>query len=239
MKKVLPLLFLVVAPATQAADDQARYAQCMSQVSNNPQAALATANLWKPDEGGTAAAHCLAAALVGVKRYAEGAAKLDALARAKDIPDIGMRAELLDQAGNAWLLAGNPKSADASFSSALTLNPRDADIFADAARAKAALKDWKGAQAHLTAALALNPRRADLLVLRASARHALGQKVEARADLERALDLKPGMPDALVERGSMKREAGDVTGARADWEAATRSPGEAADAARKLLSALP
>ncbi len=234
-------LILMCSAAYAADDDQARYSQCVQQSTRNPQAALAIANSWKPGEGGMAAAHCMALALVGLKRYKEAATKLDVLAHRPDVASIALRSEILSQAGNAWLLAGDAKSADASFASALTLNPRDPDTFADVARAKAALQDWVGAESHLTAALKISPQRADLLILRASARHALGHTVEARADLERALDIRPGMPEALLERGSLKQEGGDIAGARADWEAAlslTSDPDLAGDA-RKLLNGLP
>ena len=236
MKRLAVFALMLLPLPAFAADDGARYDACLRQVQSNPQAALATANAWQ--NGGTAATHCAAVALVGLKRYAEAAAKLDMLARGAGL-ELKLRGEILGQAGNAWLLAGNAKNAAASFAAELTLNPRDPDAFADEARAKAAQKDWAGAVSNLTAALAIDGRRADLLVLRASARHALGHKVDARADLEKALDLQPGMPDALVERGSMKREGGDVAGARADWQAAARAQGEAGDMARQLLSGLP
>ena len=236
MKRLAVFALAMISLPAWAADDSARYQACVGQAESNPQAALATANAWQ--NGGTAAAHCAALALVGLKRYGEAAAKLDTLARSAGL-DLSLRGEILGQAGNAWLLAGNAKNADASFAAELILNPRDPDAFTDAARAKAALKDWAGAESHLTAALAINARRPDLLVLRASARHALKKTVEARADLEKALALQPGMPDALVERGEMKREAGDGAGARADWQAAARGNGEAADAARKFLSETP
>ena len=74
-------------------------------------------------------------ALVGLKRYGEAGAKLDALGRA---PDVGaLRASLLDQAGNAWLLAGDATHAVTSFQNALTLSASDADLYADLARAQA------------------------------------------------------------------------------------------------------
>ncbi len=236
------LVFLLISSSAIAADDDhARYDRCMQQSVRDPQAAYATANSWPGAKDGLAAEHCMASALVGLKRYKDGASKLDVLARRPDIADIGTRSEILSQAGNAWLLGGDAKKADASFSFALTLNPRDADAFADVARAKAALKDWKGAESHLTAAIGIDPRRADLYVLRASSRHALGKKIEARADLERALDLRPGMPEALLQRGGLKQEAGDLAGARADWEAVVvrSTDAEMAQTARALLSGLP
>ena len=106
-------------------------------------------------------------ALVELKRYPEAAARLDALGRAPGMGDL--RATVFDQAGNAWMLAGNAAQAVASFSAALALSANDADLYADLARAQAMQKDWREVESDLNAALALQPKRADLLVLRASA----------------------------------------------------------------------
>ena len=77
-------------------------------------------------------------ALVELKRYPEAAARLDALGRA---PDMGnLRASVFDQAGNAWMLAGDAAQAVASFSAALALSANDADLYADLARAQAMQK---------------------------------------------------------------------------------------------------
>lgn len=214
MKIRLTLAMLLLPVAAAAQTDQVRYSSCVQQSSSNPQAALTIANGWT--SGGMPAMHCKALALIGLKRYAEAANELDAISKRKDVAP-SVLSEVLAQAGNAWLLAGNPQKADSALSASLVLNARDPDVFAGLARAKAAQKDWAGAEANLNSALAITPSRADLLVLRASARHAQKKKTEARADVEKALNLQPGMADALVERGSMKREAGDISGARTDW----------------------
>jgi len=147
---------------------------------------------------------------------------------------------LLDQAGNAWLMAGQPENAEASFAAAINLGAKGADVYADRARARGLRKDWSGAEADLTMALSKDEYRSDLLVLRASARHALGRKKQARADIDQALELDPHYADALVERGAMKLEDGDKQGARADWTLVLtiqpKSP--AADSARMHIEQL-
>jgi tetratricopeptide (TPR) repeat protein len=178
-----------------------------------------TAGAWAKTGGGAAADHCAALALVGLRRYAEAGAKLDSLARGNFAPDTATRIALLDQAGNAWLLATRPDSAIQSFSAALAIDPLDADLLSDRARAFAAKQNWAKAESDLTAALLVSPDRADLYVLRGSARHALGRKADARIDFDRALKLQPRNPDALLERGTTKFESGDLAGARADWQA--------------------
>lgn len=244
MKQLLPIfvcLFAAAAAAAPAHDEAAarqRYDGCLNEAHTNPAGALGNAEDWHRHDGGVPASHCAALALVGLKRYAEAAGELDALARGKGIASGAMRSELLDQAGNAWLLAGQPSNADASFSEALAISSGDPDLFADLARAKAMEKDWKSAEADLNAALAIDPGRPDLLVLRASARHAAGRKAQARADIDQVLASHPDFPDALVERGELRLDAGDVAGARADWQRtiATAPHSGAADEARKHIA---
>lgn len=195
-----------------------RYERCQALVQRSASSAYDAATAWQGAGGGAGASHCAALALVALRRYGEAAARLDQLSHNAEVPSGPERAELLDQAGNAWLLAGDPGNADASFTSALALTPGDRDILADRARAKGARQDWAGAEKDLSAVLAGDPDRADILVLRASARHALGRKVEARADIDQALNLYRDYPEALVERGEMKAEGGDTAGALADWQ---------------------
>jgi len=215
-----------------------RYERCLSLAKRNAEEAADAAQEWHKSDGGAAALHCAALALVSLQRYAEAAQTLDDAAEAAAVEQKDVRVALFDQAGNAWLLAGDPEKAEASISSALVLAPRDEDVLFDRARARAARKNWPGAESDLSALLAIDSNRADALVLRASARHAEGRKDEASADVARALAVYPDYPEALVERGSIKFEAGDVAGARADWEkAAQDSPdGDAGRAAREYLA---
>jgi len=232
------MLFFIVPVAAAPPSGKAQYDHCLARAAINGNDALREATLWQQSGGGPAADHCMAVALVSLHRYGEAATKLDALAHGGFANDPPMRTELFDQAGNAWLLADKPDNAISSFTSALAIDPSDADILMDRARANAMKKLWARADSDLTAALLVNPGRADLLVLRGSARHAMGRKVEARADFEEALKIYPGLADALVERGMMKLESGDVAGARADWNqvVATASGTTAGEAARQHLA---
>jgi tetratricopeptide (TPR) repeat protein len=195
-----------------------RYDRCLSLVKTNAREANAAAEAWHVQGGGAAALHCTALALVSLHRYSEAGMKLDQAALDKNAGGIDMQAALFDQAGNAWLLAGQPQRAEASLTSGLALAPVNGDLLFDRARARAARKEWSAAEADLNALLDADSNRADALVLRASARHAEGRKADALADIARALDVYPDYPEALVERGAMKYEAGDTIGARADWE---------------------
>lgn len=239
----LALLMLAV-PARAAvgvgdeAAQSAHYDRCLALTENNPSAALNDAGIWGRSGGGVPADHCAALALVGLRRYAEAGAALDTLARRKDTPP-SMRAALFDQAGNAFMLAGDGVRAVASFSAALTLSASDPDLYSDLARAQALQKNWNEVVLDLNAALTMRPNRPDLLVLRAGAHRALGQLGAARDDIEAALALKRDA-GALVERGLVKRQAGDMGGARRDFQAALAanpSPAVAAEA-RGHLDAL-
>jgi tetratricopeptide (TPR) repeat protein len=206
-------LLLLTGAARAASLD---YQQCIAIAKTDAQAAYSQALAWHSAGGGVSAEHCAALALVQLRRFAEAAPRLEVLAAEQSV-EQAMRAQLYDQAGNAWLLGENPAQAEADFSSALSYAARDVDVLADRARARAAAKNWTGAEADLTTALNVDPDRADLLVLRASARHAAGRKMEAQADIERALDIFPNYGDALVERGAMRFEDGNQKGAVADW----------------------
>ena len=234
-----PLIAWAAIGTQHGPSDSAHYRSCLSAANLNPSAALSDAESWTKSGGGVPAQHCAALALVTLKRYAEAGQRLDHIAADRGVPDLSFRAALYDQAGNAWLLAGDGAHAVQSFQAALTLSAGDADLFADLARAQAMRHNWHEVDLDLNAALGLQPHRADLLVLRASARRALQHYAEANADIEQALKLRPGNSDALVERGLLRKQLGDLGGAKRDFEAALKTAsGETAAQARENLEAL-
>ena len=247
LRRILTMVFLAVLPmAAEAAtgsappvSDRAHYRRCLADSSANPTIALNDADAWAKSGGGVPAEHCAALALVTLKRYAEAGTRLDRIAGGRATLDAEFRVALYDQAGNAWLLAGDGAKAVQSLSGALTLSAGDADLFTDLARAQAMVRNWHEVVLDLNAALQINPRRADLLVLRASAKRALRQYADARADIDAALKIKPGDGDALVESGLLRRQVGDVGGARRDFQAALKTgAGPAAAQAKENLDAL-
>jgi tetratricopeptide (TPR) repeat protein len=234
----LSVLASLALPARSAESASQRYQNCLRTANLDPARALALATEWSRAKGGAPAEHCAAVSLVELKRYPEAAGRLDALGRA---PAMGnLRPAIFDQAGNAWMMAGDADKAVASFSNALTLSAGDADLYADLARALAMKKSWSEAEADLNEALRLQPRRPDLLVLRASARDAEGKSKEARQDVDQALTLKPSAPDALVERGEIFKHVGDIAAAKRDFESVLKvaKGGEAGESARQELDAL-
>lgn len=230
------LCLLLPAAAGAADSDAAHYRRCMAGTGANPQAALADAEGWARAGGGVPAEHCAASALFNLKRYADAGRRLDRAAGSPAKLEVEFRVALFNQAGNAWLMAGDGARAVQSFSGSLALSPGDPDLFADLARAHAMRRNWHEVVLDLNAALQLSPRRADLLVLRASARRALKSYHDARLDIEAALKIKPDDGNALVERGLLRRQLGDLGGARRDFQAAlkTATGAIAADARANL-----
>ena len=229
------LIVPAFAPAANDESPEAHYRACMAKARLAPDAAFDDAVAWTGLGGGAPARHCLAVALIGLGQHAEGARRLEALAQ--DTYEAPMRAELLAQAAQGWLLAGDAARADDVLTAALRVAPENAELLIDRAGARAALKRYGEAAADLTEALARDPRRADALALRAGARRFLDDIEGALADAEAALALDPSLPEALLERGILRRIKGDDNGARADWRAilAAASTGAAAEAARKNL----
>jgi tetratricopeptide (TPR) repeat protein len=235
-----PLAFAAAAPQSPPSDADAHYQYCLDAARRAPKDGLAQAEDWRADGGGFPADHCAAVALFGLKRFAEAAQRFEALAGAmmKEKPEL--RAGALEQAGQAWLLAGEPVKARAAFDGALRFTPRDPEIFIDRARADADAKDFATAVTDLDGALTLAPQRAEALIYRASAYRQLDQLDRARDDIEAALKMVPDDVAGLLERGNIRRLTGDRAGAGADWarveKLAPNSP--AAEAAKQNLARL-
>jgi tetratricopeptide (TPR) repeat protein len=230
------LLLAVVPSSAQRlpAVEADHYARCMEAARQKPEAAFDDANAWRIAGGGHPAEHCADVALIGLGRYAEAAGKLEALADTMAKGPIDLRAQVLGQAGQSWLLAGDPARAAAVLTAALALTPDDADLLTDRAEALAGEKKYREAVADLDGALKLDGKRVDALVFRASAHRSLEQYDLARRDIDIALRLAPDQPDALLERGNIRGLTGDEAGARKDWQRVAQvAPNSAADSAAK------
>jgi len=216
------------------------YQTCVAAIDMNAAEAFDMALAWRDRGGGVPAEHCAALALIALDEAAEAAFRLGTLAARNDAGDGPGRAKLLAEAGNAWLLANQWENADAAFSAALKLTPRDSEIWTDRARARAARQNWTDAEKDLTNAITFTNTRPEYYVLRATARAAQGDKAGYRDDIAAALLIDPTFPEALVERGSIKLEAGDAAGARADWvQVLVRAPDSpAADVVRTRIEML-
>jgi tetratricopeptide (TPR) repeat protein len=193
------------------------YAACMKLARNDPKAAHDSALAWRKKNGGDAAVHCIAVSLLGLGQSSQAARMLAELADQTDAKRPDLRAGLLGQAANAWIVADRPQTAEALLTDALALQPRDAEFLIDRSIARMAQgKTWE-AMDDLNAALDRVPDRAEALTLRASAWRRLKTLDLAQKDIEKALSLKTDYPDALLERGLIRKARGDLGGARADW----------------------
>jgi tetratricopeptide (TPR) repeat protein len=214
--------------------DEATYERCMALAKRDPAAARDLAQRWRDRGGEHPADHCFAVALIGLKQYRDGATRLEALEQAMVHAPASLRAEVLDQAGQAWLLAGDPSRAYGDETSALGLSPGDADLLIDRAEAAGEAGWFDKAIADLDQALKADPRRVDALIYRATAYRALNRLDLALADADAAVRLAPGSAQALLERGNILRLKGDLAGARRDWaRASSLAPGSVTDLAAK------
>lgn len=228
------------SPPRPALPHTTRYDACLAQARAAPQQAFETALQWETDGGGVPARHCQAVALVALQQYGEAAMRLQGLAYQPSSGPAALRAELLDQAANAWILENQPQNAVSTLNAALKLAPDDPVLFIDRARAAAMTKDWPAAIRDLSTALSLDPAREEAYVFRASALRQAGQPRHALEDIDTALALDERDPDALLERGAIQFALGDKAAARQAWLRASEvAPNSAAArAARENLEAL-
>jgi tetratricopeptide (TPR) repeat protein len=222
------------AAPRNAEADAATYDRCLKLAKQNPGAAQSLAQAWHERGGAHPADHCAAVALFGLKRYKEAATRLEVLAEAMGTAPAGLRAGVYDQAGQAWLLAGDPVRAYAAAGQALVLQPNDPELLLDRAEAAASARYFDKAIDDLDHILRADPSRIEALTYRASANRALDHLDPALADVEKALALAPNSVPALLERGNIRRLTGDLVGARTDWEHIGQlAPGSQADMAAK------
>ncbi len=221
-------------PPHSAAADAATYERCMTLARDDPAAAKKLAEDWLKRGGFHPAEHCYAAALIGLGDYRDAAGRLDALAEAMTHAPAGLRAGVLDQAAQAWLLAGDAGRAYDDDSTALSLDPGNAGLLVDRAEAAGAARRYDEAIADLDRVLKADPKRLDALIYRATAYRELGEPAPALADIDAALQLAPDSIPALLERGNILAIKGDAAGARRAWErVAALAPETAAAAAAK------
>ncbi len=227
------------AGAGEGIDNARQYGHCIALARQKPQEGWEEALAWTSLGGGEPARHCAAIALIGLRQFEEGASRLEDLAAASH-SDVKLRAGMLAQAVQAWLLARNPERASAAQSAALKLVPDAPDLLVDRAESYAEAKNYQEAKTDLDQALKISPDRVDALTFRAAAKRFLDDNSGAGVDIAQALKLDPLYQDAWLESGILKRLAGDDAEARKAWlkvlEIAPSSP--AADMARRNIELL-
>ncbi len=201
-----------------AAEQERAYQACMILARAAPADGLESAMSWAALDGGDGARHCAAVALIELGQFREAAQRLERLAAdLRAAENMALSLEVLAQAGQAWILAGDTTRALDVQTAALDIAPDNVELLLDRAITRATAKNYREAVDDLTRALDLAPGRPDLLALRAGAYRALDALDLAQADIKRALARAPDNPDALLERGHLRRLAGDAAGARGDW----------------------
>jgi tetratricopeptide (TPR) repeat protein len=210
---------ITAPPAVFSAEKDAEtYDYCMKLAKVDAKAAQRLAQEWHERGGAHPADHCAAVALLDLGKYREGAERLETLARAMTKAPPALRAQVLDQAGQAWLLAGDPVRASGAANAAVALQPADPELRIDRAEAAASAGYLDRAIADLDIVLKADPSRTDALIYRASAYRALDRLDPALADIDAALARAPDSAAALLERGNIRRLMGDAGGARQDWQ---------------------
>jgi len=134
----VPLVSPLLPHSAEA--DAATYDHCMQLARQEPAAAKKLADGWHERGGAHPAEHCAAVALIGLKQYAPAATRLEALAQDMLNSPMSLRADVLEQAGQAWLLAGDPGRAYAADGMALNLRPGDPGLLVDRAEAAGAAR---------------------------------------------------------------------------------------------------
>ena len=244
LSRSLAALALLVSGAAFAEgpiDHSAEYNACMLLADRAPADALASARSWEEVGGGNPARHCAAIALFNLRDYAEAAARLEAIAVEIGGVDRPLTAGLYDQAGRAWLLAGEPAAAAVALASAIALTPADPELYVARSYAHAAREDYTAALDDLTRAEALAPGLAEIHLLKAAALRFGGDAPAALAEADRAVAAAPGNPDVFLERGNIRWQLDDVEGARTDWTQvlALAPDSAAAQSARRNLARIP
>lgn len=230
--QVMLLALLLPGPAAAFT-----YTECLQLAGKRPIEAYEKAMAWASLDGGTAARHCAALALTAQGLHADAADRLEQIAEELTKERPGRRAEILGQAGNAWMLAGQVERAVAVFTTGIRLAPGSADLYLDRARGYAAVGDFAKALKDLDDTVILQPDWIEAFVFRASARRQTGDLKGARTDIDKAIAETPGNVDALLERGLIFRQEGNDRAARSDWLSVlridARSP--AAEIARRNI----
>jgi len=226
---LLALMWLIpsVALAQSAAGEGGfgesdAYERCLGAIDDDPLTAFDRALAWRDQGGGAPAVHCSALALIALGQYGDAADRLDALAQdTHNGLNAPLRAQILVQAGNAWMMEGFPEQSVESFDAALTLNVESdglsAEIYFDRARARFMDGLWDDAIRDLTRALSHVPGAKDARTLRGTAYRLAGDTTNARADINHVLGNDPDYAPALLESGVLHLLGGDEAAARADW----------------------
>jgi tetratricopeptide (TPR) repeat protein len=208
------------APDPDLRNPNRTYQACLALARTNPEKSIELAGKWVGLGGGEPARHCQALSLVGLKEYGEGATRLEEIAVASQ-QEATVRASMLAQAGQAWLMQGDPTRAYAAQTLALKIVPQGSkqhmEILIDRAGTLADAGKYKEVIVDVDKALNIDPSNATGWAFRAAAHRYLGDEDEALQDAENAVKVGPTNQAALLERGNLYRMKKRLADARKDW----------------------
>lgn len=203
---LLPLALLQAEAAPNRSET--RFAHCLAMIEEDAGRAYEEGMAWAAEGHALNAYRCAALALVAQNRLEEGAQRLESLAVALNPAQSGLRAELLSQAGNAWLLAREPARARSALTRAIATVESDPaqlpDLLIDRARAFAMEQDWRHAEEDLSRSLDIRPQNPMALRLRATARMRQSAFALAETDALAATQLEPGNVDNFLVLGHVR-----------------------------------
>jgi tetratricopeptide (TPR) repeat protein len=219
-------------------DQLERYNDCMRLARAEPLKALPLAEKWQAAGGSFGARHCAAVALFEAGRYGKAAVEFEDIARDMGQERAGVRAELLAQAGQAFMEAGLADRAADAQTRALALKRQDPELWIDRGLSYAAMQAWPRAISDFDHALALRPDDVEILVLRAAAWRNAGNTDKALKDAGQALRIAPDHAGALLERGFASLARGDRRQANDDFNTVLRLAPANSTAAKRAQAGL-
>lgn len=204
---ILPFA-LLQAEAAPSSPGEERFSRCVALIDDDPAQAYEEGMAWAAEAQSLGGYRCAAMALIAQNRNEEGARRLESLASALNPEQIALRAELLSQAGNAWLLNRDPARARSAFTRAIVTIESDPvqlpDLLIDRARAYALERDWRRAEEDLSRSLDIRANNALALRLRATSRMQQNAFQLAEADALAATRLEPGNVENFLVLGHVR-----------------------------------
>lgn len=200
----LPQIGMPAVATNLGPEAMKRHDACLLKAEKAPKDAYEDGLVWRAEGGGVLALHCVARAQLGLGQYDEAAERLSLVAEMREVPDKGMRAAFLAEAGHAFLLANRNDEARQKFSAAMALTPEDPELRLDRAQSSMLLSDWGAAISDADEALKIRPNNPEALRMRGEAKLALSDFDGASADAETALKADPSYVPALLLRGRVK-----------------------------------
>ena len=241
----LPLLLIAqdaAAPAAAPSAEPPRYTQCMDLATSDPTAAITIAGAWRIDSGGMLARQCLGVAYANLQRWPAAAAAFEEAAHDAETAKDPRAANYWQQAGNAWLAAGDPAKARADLDAALATSTLSGlalgEAHLDRARVLVAQKELENARADLDRAIEEAPADPLAWLLSATLARRQNDLPRARKDITEALRRSADDASVQLEAGNIAAASQDEAGARTAWSRAIElSPGSpTATAARTALA---